>query len=94
MTAHELVAQWFTKPQQGVASNMRFITTAQIDLLRSLCEQDAEGAAAVRAGLGRSFTWMPSGRDKYVITEGPAGRRNTILRLANIRAVGAGSLFE
>lgn len=93
MTAHDLIAQWYAKPQQGVASNMRFITPGQIDLLLSLCEQDEEGGTAIRSGRGRSFTWAPSGRNKYVITEGVGGRRNTITRLASLTPNGMGRLF-
>ena len=92
MTAHELIRQWFARPQNNVASNVRYITVPQIDLLWKLIGQDEEGAA-VRRGLGRSFVWTPSGRDKYVVTEGPQGRRNTITRLANIVASDAGRLF-
>ena len=92
MTAHELIAQWFARPQPGVASNLRFITLAQLDLLRELIAQDEEGGAVAR-GVNRSFVWKPSGRYKYVVTEGPDGRRNTIVRLANIGASSAGSLF-
>ena len=92
MTAHELIAQWFTRPQTGVASNQRFITLAQIDLLRDLIGQDEEGGALQR-GIGRSFVWAPSGRKKYVVTEGPGGRRNSIVRLENIVPSAAGCLF-
>lgn len=92
MTAHELIAQWFSRSQAGVVSNMRFITSAQLDLLRQLVGEDEEGAALQR-GLGRSFVWTPSGRNKYVVTEGPGGKRNTIVKLANIVPSAAGSLF-
>jgi hypothetical protein len=92
MTAHELIAQWYQRPQAGVVSNMRFITVAQIDLLRDLIGEDEEGAAVER-GMGRSFVWKPSGRNKYVVTEGQGGKRNTILKLANVVPSAAGSLF-
>jgi hypothetical protein len=93
MTAFDLIAQWFGRAQSGVAGNMRYITLAQLDLLRELIGRDEEGSA-LQPGRGRSFVWTPSGRDKYVITEDPAGgRKHTIMRLANIRASGMGSLF-
>lgn len=93
MTAHDLIAQWFGKAQASPAANIRYITVPQLDLLRELIGQDEEGAA-LQPGRGRSFAWMPSGRDKYVITEDPAGgRKNTITRLANLQASGMGSLF-
>ncbi len=92
MTAHDLIAQWYGRPQTGVASNLRFITLAQLDLLRELIGQDEEGSA-LRRGVGRSFVWAPSGRTKYVVIEGPEGRRNTIMRLANIVPSAEGRLF-
>lgn len=92
MTAHEFIAQIYSRPQTGVASNMRFITSAQLDLLQTLICEDEEGSAMRRAA-GRSFVWAPSGRSKYIVTEGQGGRRNTITRLANIVASPAGSLF-
>ncbi|HKE23429.1 MAG TPA: hypothetical protein VKB88_13775 [Bryobacteraceae bacterium] len=99
MTAQELVADIFSRQQEGVASNMRYVTVAQIDYLRGLIEQEDEFAqasgqpGAIRAGRGRSFTWLPAGRDKYVVTEGEGGRRNTITRLANLQPSSAGTLF-
>lgn len=92
MTAHDLIAQWYARAQQGVAGNMRFITVAQLDLLRKLIDEDEEGSA-LRPGRGRSFTWALKGRDKYVVTEGEGGRRNTITRLSNLVPSGEGSLF-
>jgi hypothetical protein len=92
MTARELIAQWFERPQMGVASNERYITIAQLDLLRDLIGQDEE-SGALRKGMGRSFTWMPRGRDKWVISEWMGGKRNTILRLSNIVPSESGMLF-
>lgn len=92
MTAHDLIAQWYGKAQQGVAGNMRYITVAQLDLLRKLIDEDPEGGA-LQPGRGRSFIWLPMGRDKYVVTEGEGGRRNNITRLANLEPSGEGRLF-
>jgi hypothetical protein len=93
MTAHELIADIFARPQTGVAANMRIITRAQLDYLASLIGEDEEGGAMER-GRGLSFVWMPSGRDKYVVTEDPrGGRRHTILRLSNIVPCSSGRLF-
>ena len=93
MTAFDLIAQWFQKPQQGVASNLRYITMAQLELLRKLIDQDPEGGA-LRSGLGRSFVWAPMGRDKYVVTEDASGgRRHTIARLSDVVPAESGRLF-
>jgi hypothetical protein len=93
MTAHELIADIFRRPQDGVAANMRIITRAQLDFLASLIGEDEDGGALER-GRGLSFIWMPRGRDKYVVTEDPrGGRRHTLLRLSNIVPSGSGSLF-
>jgi hypothetical protein len=93
VTSHDLVMQWFAKHQDGVPGDRRYITIAQLDLLRKLIEQDEEGAAAVKPGRGRSFVWAPSGRTKFVITEGEGGRKNTIVRMMDFRTSGAGMLF-
>ncbi len=93
MTAHGFIDQLFSRPQQGVASNMRFLTVGQIDLLWNLVGQDEEGAA-VQRGRGRSFIWAPSGRRKFVVTEGEGGKKNTILVLGNVRPSAAATLFE
>lgn len=92
MTAHDLIADIFRRPQDGVAPNMRRITRAQMDYLLSLIGQDEEGGAMQR-GTGGSLIWMPSGRNKYVITEDPRGNRHTLTRLQTIAPVAMGSLF-
>ncbi len=92
MTAHDLITSIFSRPQQGVAGNMRRITRAQLDFLVGLIGEDEEGGAMQR-GLGGSMVWMPSGRNKYVITEDLRGNRHTITRLANIVPSGIGRLF-
>lgn len=100
MTPADLIAQWFAKHQENVASNIRFVTLAQIDLLRKLAEEEDEflqqsgEPCALQPGSGRSFVWMPKGCDKFIITEGRDSRRNTITRLSNVQASGAGRLFD
>jgi hypothetical protein len=99
MTAHDLIASIFSRPPRGgsgsgqIAGNMRRITRAQLDFLRALIAEDEEGGA-MQPGRGLSFVWMPSGRDKYVITEDPSGGdRHALIRLANIVPSGMGRLF-
>lgn len=95
MTAHNLIADIFRRPgawNEGLPGNVRRITGPQLDLLRRLIAEDKD-AGAVQSGLGGSFTWMPRGRDKYVVTEDLRGDRHRLERLANIAAEGMGMLF-
>lgn len=99
MTALELVGQWFARHQEGVSGDQRFITLSQLQYLRGLAEEEDEysqqagNPTMIQPGSGLSFVWTPAGNAKYVITEGRDGRRNTISKLLNLRASGAGSLF-
>jgi hypothetical protein len=92
MIAHDLIDSIFSRPQTGVAGNVRVITRAQLDFLTGLIGEDEEGGA-VQRGLNGSFVWMPSGRHKYVITVDLRGNRHTLTRLSNIAAAASGSLF-
>lgn len=93
MTARELVSQWFARPQSGVASNLRFVTVAQIDLLRKLLEEEPLQDGELHPGRGRSFAWLPAGLWRYVVTEGDGGRRNTIMMFPNVEQIASGRLF-
>lgn len=93
MTAFDLVAEIFARPQQGVASNVRFVTLKQLRYLLDLIGADPEGGALGPAGPGR-WMWTPMGRNKYEITEDVrGGNRHSIRRLANLGASGTGQLF-
>jgi hypothetical protein len=92
MTAHDLIDSIFSRPQLGLAGNMRRITPAQLKYLRDLIGQDPEGAS-VCPGAANSLVWMPSGRWKYVLTEDPIGNKHTLTRLGNLVASEAGRLF-
>lgn len=93
MTAHDLIRDIFSRaPRLGMESNVRRITPAQLSFLRDLIGADPEGAALQRASAS-SQIWMPSGRDKYLVTEDLKGDRHTIARLMNLKASGAGMLF-
>jgi hypothetical protein len=92
MTARDLIADIFSRPQRGVAGNMRRITRRQLDYLVGLIGEEQE-SGAVQRGAGASLVWMPGGREKYVITEDARGDRHTLTRLANVVSGGTGSLF-
>lgn len=93
MTAHQLIDSIFRRGQMGVPGNQRRITADQFKYLRDLIGQDEEGSA-VRFAADGSLTWMPSGRNKYVIAPPPMGAKVGMLtRLSNLRASDAGSLF-
>lgn len=92
MTAHDLIADIFGRPQRGAPGNMRRITRAQLDYLRDLIGADPE-CAAVERGAPGSLIWMLHGRDKYVLTEDLAGNQHTLTRLSNISASNSGMLF-
>jgi hypothetical protein len=91
MTAHDLIADIFSRVQSG-PGNMRRITRPQLNLLCRLIGEDKD-AGAVQHGLGDSLVWTPSGRNKYIITEDSRGNRHTLTRLANLSATGMDSLF-
>jgi hypothetical protein len=92
MTAHDLISDIFKRHQDGVPGNERRITRRQLDLLRQLIGEDEEGGA-MRPGMGLGFAWMPSGRDKYTVSES-AGGRITLARFSNLVPSGAGKLFD
>lgn len=92
MTAHDLITDIFCRHQYGVPGNVRHITGAQLDLLRRLIGEDEEGGAMRADGPGVSV-WMPSGRNKYIITEDLRGRRHTLARMSSLTPTGMGRLF-
>ena len=93
MTAHDFIAQIFGRVQTGVVSNVRYITAPQFSLLEQLIGQNEEGGAT-RRGINGSFTWMPSGRWKYVLNYDPGSGRRSIMRLMSPTPTGAGRLFN
>lgn len=92
MTAFDLIASIYARPQSDVPSHVRFITASQLSYLKDLIGADPEGSAFRRDGPGR-WIWAPSGRTKYEITEDLGGRKHRIARLANLSASGTGMLF-
>ncbi|MBS1803497.1 MAG: hypothetical protein JST28_09020 [Acidobacteria bacterium] len=92
MTAFQLISDIFARPQKNVAANMRFITERQFNWLVDLIGADEEGSA-VTNGLNGGLVWMPSGRWKYVLSYEPSIEKRSIMKLANIKASPAGTLF-
>jgi hypothetical protein len=89
MTAAELIAGIFSRPQHKLPGNMRRVTIEQLHYLRDLVL--AEGAA--REGTGGSLTWdSPDGR-KYVLTEDRVGDKHSLTRLVGANSAGSGTLF-
>jgi threonyl-tRNA synthetase len=92
MTAWELIADIYARPQAGMASNERRITARQLGYLKDLIAEDEEGGAIEKRGPG-VWLWLPSGRTKYEITEDFVKGRHKIARLANVSASATGRLF-
>lgn len=92
MNAHDFIAELFARPQIRVSANECRLTRAQLDLLVRLIGEDEEGGA-VKNGFAGSFTWLPSGRNKYVVTVHAGGDRAVLARLSNLKPSDAGRLF-
>ena len=92
MTAFDLIDSIFSRHQDGVPGNMRRVSREQLNYLRDLIGADPEGAAVTKGTAG-SVVWMPSGRNKYVLTEDLIGKKHTLTRLSNIVASETGRLF-
>ena len=92
MTARDFIDDLFSRPQANVASNMRYITAAQLVLLEKLIGEDAE-SGALTSGAHGGFVWMPRGM-KYVVSQNPDGTRRSLMRLNASRPTGVGSLFS
>jgi|ERR1035437_3147474 hypothetical protein len=91
--AHDLIDSIFRWPQEGVACNMRRISAGQLKYLRDLIDADPEGAAVAKGAPG-SLIWMPSGSNKYVITEDPTGgKKHTLTELSSVAPSESGRLF-
>jgi hypothetical protein len=92
MTAFDLIDSIYARAGWGVEGNTRRITRRQMSKLIELIGEDKQGGD-LRRGTGSSLVWMPSGRDKYVITEDLRGERHTLTRLPSIAIGSMGSLF-
>lgn len=92
MTAHDFIAQLYSRVQMHVAGNVRYVTAAQFELLRRLIDEDEEGGA-VKGGMNGGLVWMPSGRWKYVLSHDPATGRHSLTKLGNGTPSDAGTLF-
>ena len=92
MTAHELIESIFARHHEGMPGNERRITLRQLIALKDLIGADPEGAFFRNSGPG-VWTWAPSGRNKYLISEDLYGNKHKIARLANLGPSEAGRLF-
>lgn len=90
MTAHDFIAQLYSRAQHNVAGNMRYITAPQFELLRKLIAEDPEGGA-IKSGLNGGLVWMPAGCWKYALSYDPVTERRSLTRIAV--AIGGGTLF-
>lgn len=90
MTARGFIEQIFSRRQENVASNVRYITREQLALLRRLIDQDAIGA--FRPGIHGSFVWILDGQ-QFIVTQDADGRRRSILWM-RVQSVGSGGLFD
>lgn len=92
MTAAYLVGEIFSRPQQGIASDVRRLTGRQFVVLRELMLKE-ESKGTVRAGLGGSLVWAPPGRVKYVLTEDRNQWKYTLTRMTTAAPAESGRLF-
>jgi hypothetical protein len=92
MTAHDLIASIYQRPQEGRPPNERGISGRTLAYLKDLIGADEEGAAFVCDGPG-VWLWTPRGRTKYRITEDLHGNRHSIARFMNLTSSDTGLLF-
>lgn len=90
MTALHLAEDIFRRAQPALPGNVRRISRKQLDYLRSLIE--GEYPPAARQEQQGKLTWLPAGRDKYVITEDRFGDKHLLMKLSNLTGSGEGKL--
>lgn len=95
MTAAYLVNEIFSRPQQGVASDIRLLTERQFVALRGLMLSDKAraGGTAYIAGLEGSLVWMPPGPLKFVLTEDRVRSKYLLTRMRTAAPAESGRLF-
>lgn len=92
MTAHELIADIFSRPKHRIAPDLCWVTIDQLTYLRRLISQDKD-RAKVHQGAPGSLVWSPDGDWKYVITEDAGGRKHRLMRSARVSDL-TPSLFQ
>jgi hypothetical protein len=92
MTAFDLIESIFSRVQAGVPGNERRVSPEQQRYLRDLIDEDPEGGAFRPDGPGR-MVWAPSGRHKYILTEGTGPGWGKLTRLSSLNASAMGRLF-
>lgn len=90
LTALGLAEDIFRRAQPALPGNVRRISRKQLDYLRSLIE--AEYPPAARQEQQGKLTWLPAGRDKYVITEDRFGDKHLLMKLSNLTVAEEGRI--
>lgn len=93
MTALELIDDIFSRPQSGVAGDVRRITRDQVKYLRDLIEKEAP-AARIQSDAPGSLIWSPAGRHRYILTEDLRGNRHTLARESKVSSADCGLLSK
>jgi hypothetical protein len=91
MTAAELIADIFSRPQERMPETMRRITGDQLRYLRGLIA--LESPSRIQYGRGRILTWTSRDNQKWLLTEDMFGKKHSLTRLANLEGEGQASLF-
>ncbi|HEV2133806.1 MAG TPA: hypothetical protein VGR47_06040 [Terracidiphilus sp.] len=85
MTPHDLIGSIFARAQDGVAPDVRRITSDQLKYLRDLIVRDAEAGKLRRDGAHRE-AWDCAGKWRYAIEETPGGKLHRLTRARRIEA--------
>jgi hypothetical protein len=92
MTANFLIGEIFARPQDSIASNMRWLSIAQFNALRGMLLKEGS-SQTLHHGEGGSLVWAPAAGDKYILTEDRVRLKHTLTRLAKVGECKSGSLF-
>lgn len=92
MTAQQLIADIFSRPQHNLPSEMRRLTPEQFKYVRDMILiEDAKGT--VHSGQGGSLVWSPAAGEKYVLTEDRDRWKFTLTKFAAVEWTGQPTLF-
>jgi hypothetical protein len=92
MTAAQLIADIFSRPQEKMPPNMRRITEDQVKYLRGLMA--SEDPARVQYGNKGVVIFIDRDSDKWMVSEDLIlGKKHMLTKLANPERTGQPSLF-